>query len=295
MLRALLVFSIAFSVSVALVDVAQAQSARRVEFQLFVDGPGEEVEDRDRRMREHAEIAREAAERIEIRLDAIGVKNHRVRVNGQNGIDVTVYGRHDATAIKSAVIPPGRFQIRPVILDQGFWHDLDGELPDTVEIRQEPGSVQIDEVFLFSRNAVDLRRFMNRVAIAGGELYLFPHDDGFRTVQLGPALATDRDLASSELGQTPSAIPFVTIRLEAEVAQQLRATIADEGARQIGLILDDELIGMQGFSHRQFSETLTLECPSFLRSVEARRHWALQVGGRLATPIPITLVEHQEP
>ncbi len=279
------------------VEPASAQNReRRVSFTLLVERPDEEIEDRERRVRVHQEMAREAASRIETRLDAVGGKDHRVRVNGQNEIEVTVYGgRHDAAAIKSAVIPRGQLEIRPVYLDQSIWYDVEEQLPGSVEIRQAPGSVSTDEIYLFSRDGRALREFVGRVAIAGVEMRVFPHGDGWRTVQLGDPMATERDLTRSDLGRTPSAIPYVTVEFEAEVAQELRATMAEEGLRQLAVVLDRELIAVQGFSARQFSETLTLDCPAFLRSHEARRHWALQVGGRLAAPIPITLVEAQEP
>lgn len=296
-LRSLLVVALAFSLgTLALLDPVSAQSRdRRVSFQLIVDLEEDQEESVEHRRRLHQEVAREAASRIEIRLDALGVKNHRVRLNNANAIDVMVYGSHSAEAIRSAVIPPGRLDVRHVNLDQSFWFDLADDLPDSVEIRQHPGSVESDEIFLYSRNSQDLITLIDRITMAGVDLRIYPHGAGWRTVQLGEVpLATEQGLRASELGRTPSAIPFVTTRFTPDAAQELRSASTELGTRHIALVLDGELIGIQPFSHRQFSDTIILDCPDFLRSHDARRRWAIQVAGRLAAPLPVTLVEAQE-
>lgn len=293
----LAILSLALVAVVAVIfvaDTAQAQTqSRNVEFTLRVESPDDDA-DASHRVRRHGEIARIAADRIEMRLDAVGVRNHNVRLTEQNDIRVTVYGRHSADAIKGAVIPPGRVEIRPVITDNSPWGELADILPDEVELRYEPGAFDSNRVFLYSHDIGVLREFTGRIALGEIEVALYPHDDGWRTVNMGPPLATHRDVEGVQLERTPSAIPFVTTTLNTEAAQRIRAEASQANVRHLAIMIDGELVTMIRFSNRNFSQTLTLDCPDFLRSSEARQQWGIQVAGRLAAPIPITLTELQD-
>ena len=284
--------ALVMGVSGLMMSSAEARSGdRRVNFRLVVENPDDGTEP-EVRARRHQEVARMAAERIEKRLEVIGVGDYRVRVLPSNDLEVNVFGRHSAEAIRSAVIPPGRMEIRAVVVDETPWMDLEEMLPEGVEVRVEPGSFQTDRLYLYSPSAESLHRFLSRVSLGGvGEVMIYPHQEGWRTLNLGAVLATEQDLNRVELKRTPSAIPFVSTHLKTEVTQEIRAAAALENARHLAVILDGEVVSLIRFSGRTFSSEMILEVPEFLRTTEARNGWALQVAGRLAAPLPITLAE----
>lgn len=278
-------------------EAAAQPSPRRVEFTLRVEAPrgdgGSGVENLEtKRDREMAHIA---AERIKTRLNAIDVKNYRVQVDNQNRIQVTVYGRDlSAEAIKSAVIPPGELELRAVISGATPWGDILPDLPEGVEIRVEPGAFQTDRTFLYSEDITTLQHLLSRISLGQTEVTIFPFRNGWRTVLMGPSLGSHHDVLETSLNQTPSAIPFVTVQLTADATSRVRAGASQVEARHLAILLDGELVAMPRFIERQFDDELTLDCPDFFRSSEARRHWAMQVAGRLAVPIPVTLIESKE-
>lgn len=272
---------------------AQARN-NRVDFTLTVSPIEDQEQDPDLRVRRHREVTKEAARRIETRLDAIDVKNSRVRVDDDYNIEITVYGDHSASAIKSALIPTGKLEIRPVLDDVSPWADLADELPDDVEIRTFPGSFRTDRIFLFSHSLQSLRSFVDRVAIGSTIVELFPHDDGWRSLNLGEPIATEDHLSSATIEKTPAGIPFVTVGFDTTAAQQIRSHTSSSGATHLAILLDGEVVSLHRFVARRFSDRLDLEPPDHLRSRHARSQWAIQVAGRLAAPIPVQLVEIQE-
>ena len=276
------------------IDTAEAQNKeRRVQFTLSLETSSLEGNP-ELRVRRAQEMAAIAAERIETRLNSIDIKNHRVRVNDSNQIDITVYGLHSPEAIKSAIIPAGRLEIRPVLADNSIWLDLEDSLPEQIEIKYDPASFQTDRIFLFSPSARSLRDFLSRVSLGSTDVVLFPHQQGWRTLNLGPTLATHSDITGVELHQTPSAIPFVKANLSAEATDKIRTHATAENVRHLVLILDGEPVHLYRFSQTQFSDELNLQTPDFLRTTDARYHWAIQVVARLSTPLPVTLIEIED-
>lgn len=279
-------------------QLATAQTrSRRVEFTLAVEPPdalSSDIPEKTRHLRDR-EMAQMVADRIKTRLHAIDVKHSRVQIDDAHQIQVTIFGRDlSETALKSSLIPPGTLEIRAVLTDPAPWIDLESELPEGVEIQTEPGAFHTDRLFLFSEDPSLLHQLLSRVTFGQTEVAIFPHNDGWRTVLMGPPLGTNHDILRTTLSQTPSAIPFVTTRLTSDATAQIRARAASVNASHLAVLLDGELVAMPRFSERQFTDELVLDCPSFLRSIESRSQWAMQVAGRLAAPIPITLTEIQE-
>lgn len=277
---------------VGLPEEAEAQQSgdRRTQFRLIVENPDDALEG-EIRVRRHREMAQMAAERVEKRLATIGVGDYRVRVLPSNDLEVQVFGRHRAETIKSAVIPPGQMDIRPVLVDDTPWMDLEELLPDDIELRAEPGSFQTDRLYLYSPNASSLHSFLGRVSLGAKEIYIFPHRDGWRTLALGESLATERAVEGVSMHRTPSAIPFVRVQLNEEAVDEIRTGARREDARHLAILLDGEIVSLVRFGERHFSSELTLEVPEYLRTSDARSGWAMQVAGRLAAPIPIILAE----
>lgn len=297
-----------FAASLALVmvfdlSVADAQSRKddRVEFTLIVDrldddfGVDEEGNvDSSLRVQKHREMANETARRIEQRLDNAGAKNHEVTVDDNHHIDILVFGDHSESAVKSAVIPPGRLEIRPIVVGDSPWLDVEEEFPADVEVRVEPGSFQFDQVFLFAPSADDLRRVIDRHAPQDSDFAVFPYGDGWRTLNLGRVAATHDDVDSANISQNPSGTPFISVELSANASQNVSAYAASVGARNLAIVLDGEIVALHSINHRRRSTTFELDPPDHLRSLDARGHWATQVAGRLGAHIPIRLAEIQE-
>ncbi len=280
------------------VDLPDAQAqveGNRVEFDLTIDDRHIHDDlDGDLRSRQIAEISIKVAERIEKRLDAIGIKNHEVEFDGGRNLRVTAFGNHSEPIIKGAVIPSGRLEIRPVLVNDSPWADLSAALPDNIELRSESGIFRTDRLYLFSFSSSQLWRALQEHSPDGEEFEIFPDGDGWRSLRLGPPAATDGDVQSVRLRRNPAGIPFVALSLSAQAAQEIRSSASSEQVRHLAIVLDGEVVGLHPYSERGFSETLTLDPPTHLSSVEARDNWAMQVAGRLAAPIPVRLVETQE-
>jgi hypothetical protein len=292
---ALMVASLLGLLVLSTLDVQEASArSNRVDFTIAVAPLDDDEADSDRRVRRHREMAREAARRVELRLEAIDLKNSRVRLDDDHNIRITVYGRHSAQALKSALIPAGKLEVRPVIDDASPWLDIADSLPEGVELRSPAGTFQTDRLFLYAASPGELHDVLDRVSLGSTQVEIYPHDDGWRTINLGPSIAGEGDVESVEIERTPSGIPFVSISFGADAAQKARGQASSRQATHLAIVLDGEVVGLHRFNSRQFSETLALDPPDHLRSRQARQNWSIQVAGRLAAPIPIQLIELQE-
>ena len=274
---------------------AQAQTeGNRAEFEVTIDDRHAGDGDGDLRSRQTAKIAEEVVRRIGKRLDAAGVKSHDVDFDDDRNITVTAYGNHSTPIIKGAVIPSGHLEVRPVLVNDSPWMSLSSELPEDVELKGEPGIFRTDRLYLFAHSASLLDQTLSNYAPEGMDFEIFPHDDGWRSLRLGPTAATESEVQKARLASNPTGLPYVSISLSARAAQSIRSIASAEQVRYLAIILDGEVVALQSFSERNFSETLIVDPPAHLQSTEARDQWATQVAGRLATPIPVQLVETQE-
>lgn len=271
----------------------QRSPDRTVRLTLVVESPEIEAEpDENQRTRARRLLAEEASERIITRLKAIGVKDPRAIVTPQNRIQVVAPGALSAQVVRGALLAPGKLEIRPVNEHSPHWTELAGQLPAGVEIRQNPGQVSPDRVHLWSADFTTLHRFTRRLALGETRVEVFPTRDGWRTLDLGEVLATEDDLASSDLRSSPAGIPFVQIELEAGSAEKIRSATASSASPMLAVMIDGEVVSL---IRRTGSQALEIPCPDHLRSHQSRQAWAAQVAGRLATPIPLTIAELTEP
>jgi|SRR5690554_2345791 len=273
---------------------AQQRPDRSVRLTLVVESPEIEAEpDADKRHRARRLLAEEVAERVLTRLKAIGVKDPRTIVNAQNHIQVIAHGAGSAQIVRGAILAPGKLEIRPVLESSPHWAELAGELPQGIELRQNPGRVSADRVHLWSADFATLHRFTRRLALGQTLVQVFPERNGWRTLDLGDVLATESQLGSVELRQSPAGIPFVQIELNADAADKVRSAAAAPGANTtLAVVLDGEVVSL---IHRTGGQALEVPCPEHLRSHQSREAWAAQVAGRLATPIPVRIAELREP
>ncbi len=296
-LATVFVMSLAFVFTFDL-SAAHAQvEGNRVEFVLTVDRidrDGDAGEDADLRVRRQREVTDEVIDRIEKRLNTVGMNSHNVRATNNRTIRVTVYGNHSEATIKSAIIPSGHLEIRPVLVEDSPWLQVAADLPPEVDLLPEPGSFRTDRLFLFSHSARQLRQTIASLGPENAEFEIFPHDDGWRSIHLGSVAATERDIEAVSIKRNPSGIPYVSVNLSGHAAQRVRSEAASASVRYLAIMVDREVVSLHRFSDRRFSETLDIDPPRHLSSTTARNHWAIQVAGRLASPIPIQLAEIQE-
>lgn len=272
--------------------VAEASGSEKVEFTVTLqtedDADDPEVSDRKTRR-----VAGETVDRIEQRLEAIDIPHHEIEAAGAD-IDITVFGDYSPQLIKAVVIPDGRFEVRPLLVDSSPWLGVAPKLPEGVEFYNEPGAMDPDSFFLFSHTPARLHRAIDLVSTDDHTIKVFPHDEGWRTLRLGPVLATHDDIRDVRLERNPTGAPFVNADLDAEAAQQIRSGVERHRARQLAMIVDGEVVALETFSDRSFSESMTIEPPGHLESTGAERNWARQVAGRLAVDIPVRVAEFEE-
>ncbi|TXD37237.1 hypothetical protein FRC98_10935 [Lujinxingia vulgaris] len=270
----------------------QRHSDRTVRMTLVVESPQIEAEpDENKRTRARRLLAEEAAERIITRLKAIGVKDPRAIVTPQNHIQVVAPGAASAQVVRGALLAPGKLEIRPVSESSPHWIELASQLPEGIEVRQNPGQVSPDRVHLWSADFATLHRFTRRLALGDTRVEVFPARDGWRTLDVGEVLATEEDLTTSELRSSPGGIPFVQIELGSDSAEKIRSATSSANSAPLAVLLDGEVVSL---IRRTGGQALELPCPDHLRSHLSRQAWAAQVAGRLATPIPLTIAELRE-
>lgn len=268
-------------------------SSDGVELVITAEGPDDDEVDGDIRERTRKKIAEKAVSRIRKRLDVIGVKNHEVEVDGDLNIRVRTGGSFDAATIESVVVPSGRLEIRPVLVDADSWLSPMPRLSDDIEFRPETESVRVDSFFLYAPSARSLRRVIDESGVEEGTVELYPHEDGWRTLRLGEAMVTEDDVEEIRLERSFAGAPRVTAVFDDGATRALRGAFDGDSGR-VAVILDGEVVSLQRVSPSNTSELFGLDPPEHLRSMDAQRRWSTLVAGRLAAPIPVQLATFQE-
>lgn len=289
---AMAVVVVAAALTVGVGAAYASTPGNNVEFTLTVESSSADDEERlNSRARQN--VAKEVVSRIERRLEAIDIRHFAVEATGSD-VQVRVYGNHDIDAIKSALIPAGMLEIRPVLVDSNPWLSVAPQLPEGVQFYHEPGSIRPDSFFLFAPSPQLLYQSMDLVSSEDHHIEVFPHGEGWRTLHLGEVAATHNDVADVKIDRNRSGASFVSLTLTGEGAQQIRSQARAAGANQLAVIVDGEVVALKHFNERRFSESVTLDAPEHLESRQMRSLWATQVGGRLAAPIPVRIAEVEE-
>ena len=256
---------------------------QRVEFTVTANT------DDDISSRAREKVAERVVEQIKQRLDAMELKHYQVEPIGGSNVEVIVYGDHSPEVIKGGIVPQGELQFRPVLVDSAPWLEVAPQLPEGVEFYHEPGSMRPDSFFLFSTSPAVLREAVELVPDGEGSIELFPHEDGWRTLNLGEVVATEDDISSAQVQRNRAGASFVNAELSADAVQRVRSKSSEYAASQLAVVLDGEVVAVMYFSEDSFGERLTVDPPGHLGSPDARAQWAMQVGGRMAASMPVQL------
>ncbi|MFU8804283.1 MAG: hypothetical protein ACNA8W_10775 [Bradymonadaceae bacterium] len=289
---ALLFFAVSLASPALAQQMPSATGSQKVTLTLLVPQPDEdEVPDAEVRRRQHAEMARMTMGRIEERLKNVGVKDFDVKVLAHGQVQVIVRGRWTRDMIAGIIIPAGRMELRPVVQTGEAWTSLASSLPKGVEIRQEETSFNADDAYLWSGDYSTLEALSRRVSLGTTHVFVYPDDDGWRTISLAAPVATHRDLNRVTMRNSPAGMPFVMMDFKQDTAHRVRESVSQDEVTRLAIVIDDEIVSIVRYGGDRFNHRLEVVCPAHLLTTDAQRAWVQQVVGRLAVPMPITLAE----
>ncbi|MFW5968991.1 MAG: hypothetical protein ACOCV2_15810 [Persicimonas sp.] len=273
---------------------ARADDSSDLVFDLtLADDP--EVDSNDPELAESKlrEMTRMTTERLEDRLEAARIKHVDTHIDGARKIQIRVYGDYERRHIEGILIPSGRFELRPVeAVGDLLLRELPG-LPRGVELRQESGSLTNHDAYLWSQDRRQLEQALEDIDMEGLELKVYPDGElgGWKSVALGPPVATHRDIASASASRSSTGQPHVRVDF------RRRLTSRDDGPHPYthwAAVLDGEVVTMKHHGESGIGDVVTLPAPSHLGSQGSIKDWTRQVAGRLGAYIPVTLVEMDE-
>lgn len=251
-----------------------------------------------------AALTQLTARHIRTRLKAAEIKDFSVTRSGLSTILVRVRGHVAREVITGIVVPRGQLELRPVQPAGAYWLRASAALPAGVQLRQEQGSLDADQAYLWSADAQTLRDALQvleasagpGIAAPGGALKfaIYPDDAGWRSLALSSPIATHRDVASASIRQGKTGEPFVQLLFQNDLGHAFQAnTAVSADASSWAVLLDGEVVSLLSSRAQNLGNSLNIKAPAPLRTRSARQAWAQQVAGRLAAHIPVALIEER--
>lgn len=278
----------------AVPNVARADDSSSLEFELTVtDDPDVDSKDPEFAESKLKEMTRMTTERLEDRLEAARIKHFDTDIRGTRKVHIEVFGDYERRLIEGILMPSGRFELRPVeAVGDLLLRELPG-LPRGVELRQESGSLMNHDAYLWSQDRRTLEEALEDIDMEGLELKVYPDGEfgGWKSVALGPAVATHRDIESASAARSSTGQPHVRVDF------RRRLTSRDDGPQPYAhwaAVLDGEVVTLKHHGESGIGEVMTLPAPAHLGSQASITDWTRQVAGRLGAYIPVALVELDE-
>jgi hypothetical protein len=252
------------------------------------------------------QVTKLAADRLRDRLKAAEIKRFSVTSDEPRTIVVRARGGVSRELLAGIVAPAGRFELRPVLSVGEGWVKAMRELPGGVKLRQEEGSVDPDDAYLWSADRAKLhatatraaQRYLERESLDENaiEVATYPAAGGWRTLALGSAVATQADVAHAAIRQGKTGETYVRLLFKRELSGHGLSNAGAEhsilgASRTWAIVLDGEVVSVMDRAANSLGNSLSVMAPEHLRTRDARRIWAQQVAGRLAAYMPITLME----
>ncbi len=234
-------------------------------------------------------FARMTAERLEKRLTAAHVKEFELDVVDSTTLKFETGGDHDPAWLEALLTSPGTVGFHTVLEDEPDWLTLARTMPDGLEIRGTKTP------YVWSASRSRLSRWLERITLADAAVSVFPEDGGFRTITLGDAIGSRRDVESTRVGRSNTGVPFVEMELQGRVAARL-AEGTRSAVQNVAVVLDGEVIGFVRAKTLKSQNRIRLPVPegAVADSRKERRAWVYQVAGRLAVPLPISIAVLKE-
>jgi hypothetical protein len=284
---------------------AEEPASRRVQLTLLVsDHPtsqeavgGDKAKDAPRDAAERARlrkllIAQEASRRLRLRLDAAGVKHVEITINPNAHILLTLFTRQDRRWIEGLVLAPGELAVRPIVRAGERWATLSAQMGDELELRQEEGSMDPRDAYIWSADQRALSAFLKDHALPDTHSIVLPAAGGWRSLTLGQPIITHHDIRRVSVEQDSVGAAWARIALLPAVAQRWGAAADDTPGWAV--LLDGELIDqLRDAPPEGLRAELRLRCPSSIGAPPAQRACVGQIAGRLASPIPVMLTPYK--
>jgi len=236
-------------------------------------------------------FAKLVATRLEKRLHAAGVKDFNVSVVDGHTLSVEAAGAWDRSWMRAVLTAPGKLELRPLSPHQPNWLELAGQMPKGVEIR----GGQSSPTHVWSASRKTLEKFLARVAFSHGELAVYPaNGGGWRSLSLGPPVATRESLTSARAETTSRGTTFVALAFASSVSARLAAASTSE-VKQSAVVLDGEVVAVvddRGLADHRIQ--LTAPRGAVGSGRDEQKAWAFQIAGRLAAPLPIPIAVLEE-
>jgi len=267
--------------------------ARRVTLTLLVTDVRGERDTPEQVALRKQKLAQEVVRRLRARLDAAGVKHADLLITEAAHVQVTVITREDRRWIEGLALAPGALAVRPVLRAGEQWAALGSYMPDSVELRQEEGSVDPRDGYLWSAKSAPLVSFVKANPLKQGATFVVPEGAGWRTLTLGEATITHHDVMGVSVEQDSTGGAWARIALATAV--QTRWTAGDPTSTPSwAVVLDGEVLDrIQGTPPEQLRAELRLRCPATSAARPAQRACVGQIAGRLASHIPVMLTPYK--
>lgn len=286
-----------WSVAPAHAQGSRGPAARKTQVVVAVPmpaakGPGED-EELLRLKQTHQ--ARLVADRLTRRLAVAGIKQYAVQPEGRGLVRVTAYGAVDRALLAGLVVPQGMLEVRPVRSAVSEWEDLAMRLPVGIELRHKDSAYGApnlaEDAFLWSSRREELEAFAKGMSLGGHEVMVYPEGTGWRTLVTQSSVASHRDVTGVSLHRTPRGVPFVAVKLETGVPGTVREAVGARMVTHLAMVLDGEVVALLDYDPAAFDHKLELTYPDTSAADDVQRRWVQQVAGRLASHIPLALVE----
>ena len=225
------------------------------------------------------ELSEEVANRMERRLMAAGIRSQASALP-RGRVKLTARTRKPRHWVEGIIAGGGAMEIRPDIDQTFIWSGLGGILPGDIELKETTRGT-----IAWSAERDPLANFASKLTLAQGELYIVPDaDGGWRTLLLGKAVLTHKDLASAKSAQSSIGLPFIQLTFGSSGAASWNAI---PRATPMAMVLDGEVITTFQTPNTRSQAQLSLQCSDIWVPANKQDECVEVVVGRLAAPIPM--------
>lgn len=228
-------------------------------------------------------------ERMLRRFKAAGVKEAELRIASPTTVMVETGWDHPRGWMEALMTAPGRVELRRVTPNAVRWLDVASTIPDGIELRGD------ETPNLWSARRSDLTRYVARYSVPNGYVTVFPEAGGFRSVTLGELVADERQVKSAKPQRSATGVAFLNVLWEASVGASLAASHVSE-VEQVAIVLDGELVAFAAAKYFLDNAPVQVAVPegAVADDRSQRDLWVRQVAGRLAAPLPASIVVLKE-